>query len=322
MNKTIHVIVEHKDGIVADVTLEMLGKAAELADQDGKVVAVACGYSLGGLIGMLEAATEVLLVEDERLTQFSPVAHAAALASALGSRDAGPILIAASSGGLDLASLLAAALERPLIGNCRDILAEGDALVAVSQLYGGKMMAEVPVPEPSTLLNILPGSFPVEHGRTSGTPVVTTVTLTDIDQRIRFVQWIAPPAGDVDVTAMPVLVSVGRGIQNKDNIEAAEELAAALGGAVSASRPVVDQGWLPLTRQIGRSGMIVKPKLYLACGISGAPEHLEGMRDAELIIAINTDPNAPIFSAAHYGVVGDALDYLPALTDAVHAVTA
>jgi electron transfer flavoprotein alpha subunit len=123
----------------------------------------------------------------------------------------------------------------------------------------------------------------------------------------------------VDVTQQDVLVSVGRGIQTQDNISLAEELAAALGGAVSASRPVIDQGWLPLTRQVGKSGATVKPKLYLAAGISGAPEHVEGMKGAALIVAVNTDPQAPIFSIAHYGYAGDVLEFLPALTAAVKA---
>jgi electron transfer flavoprotein alpha subunit len=112
---------------------------------------------------------------------------------------------------------------------------------------------------------------------------------------------------------------VGRGIQSQDNLELAENLAAALGGAVCGSRPVIDQGWLPLARQVGKSGVTVKPKLYIAAGISGAPEHIEGMRDAGLIVAINSDPSAPIFEVADYGIVGDALDMLPALAEAVEA---
>ena len=116
---------------------------------------------------------------------------------------------------------------------------------------------------------------------------------------------------------MPVLVSVGRGIQGEENIEVAEELAAQLGGALSASRPVVDQGWLPLSRQVGRSGMIVKPSLYLALGISGAPEHLEGMTDSEMIIAVNTDADAPIFGVAHFGIQEDVNEFVPALKQAL-----
>jgi electron transfer flavoprotein alpha subunit len=119
----------------------------------------------------------------------------------------------------------------------------------------------------------------------------------------------------MDITKQDVLVAVGRGIQNQDNLSLAEDLAQALGGAVCASRPVIDQGWLPLTRQVGKSGMIVKPKSYLALGISGAPEHVEGMKGSELIIAINTDPHAPIFDVAHYGICGDLLEVIPILTE-------
>jgi len=136
---------------------------------------------------------------------------------------------------------------------------------------------------------------------------------------VRLKRYLEPEAGDVDLTQQTVLVAVGRGIQGQDNLELAEEVAQALGGAVCGSRPVIDQGWLPLARQIGKSGLTVKPKFYLAAGISGAPEHTEGMKDAGLIVAINTDPQAPIFNVAHYGIVADVLDVLPALAEAVKA---
>jgi len=123
----------------------------------------------------------------------------------------------------------------------------------------------------------------------------------------------------VDITQQEVLVAVGRGLQSKDNLALAEELANALGGAVCASRPVIDQGWLPLSRQVGKSGMTVKPKIYVALGISGAPEHIEGMKDSSTIIAVNSDPQAPIFNIAHYGVVGDVLDLIPVLTEEVRS---
>jgi electron transfer flavoprotein alpha subunit len=136
---------------------------------------------------------------------------------------------------------------------------------------------------------------------------------------VTFKKYIEPEAGDVDITQKDVLVAVGRGIGGQENLELAEELAAALDGAVCGSRPVIDQGWLPLSRQVGKSGLSVKPKLYIAAGISGAPEHVEGIKGSELIIAINSDARAPIFNVAHYGIVGDALDLLPALTEQVRA---
>jgi electron transfer flavoprotein alpha subunit len=128
---------------------------------------------------------------------------------------------------------------------------------------------------------------------------------------------IPPEAGDVDITQEDVLVAVGRGIQQEDNIEVAEELASAVGGQLCASRPIVDQGWLPITRQVGKSGMTVKPKCYFALGVSGAPEHVEGIQGVDLFIAVNSDPEAPIFDVAHYGIVGDLLDIVPAVTEAL-----
>src|SRR3990170_1583612 len=173
---------------------------------------------------------------------------------------------------------------------CRDARLAGGRLTAVSQIYGGKLLAHADMEGPSAILSILAGSFPAEAGKAAGNPRVEEVPPPPLDKpRIRFKRLIQPEAGDVDITRQAVLVSVGRGIQSKDNIPVVEELAQALGGALSASRPIVDQGWLPKTRQVGKSGMTVKPKLYVAVGISGAPEHIEGMRGAELIVAINTD---------------------------------
>ena len=137
------------------------------------------------------------------------------------------------------------------------------------------------------------------------------------DLRVTVKDYVEPAVGDVDVSKETVLVSIGRGIQNQDNVELAEELAKALGGVVAGSRPVIDQGWLAPTRLVGKSGKAVKPKLYLALGVSGAPEHVEAIGDSEMIIAINTDPAAPIFDLAKFGAQIDMLDLLPALTEKV-----
>ena len=136
---------------------------------------------------------------------------------------------------------------------------------------------------------------------------------------MRLKRYIDPETGDVDLTRQDVLVAVGRGIQSRDNLALAEALAKALGGAVAGSRPVIDQGWLPLSRQVGKSGVTVKPKLYVALGISGAPEHIEGMKDSGLIVAINSDARAPIFNVAHYGIVADVVEALPSLTASIAA---
>jgi electron transfer flavoprotein alpha subunit len=176
---------------------------------------------------------------------------------------------------------------------------------------------ETEINAPTAIVAILPGSFKKEKGETTAAAKVkirnSPVPLDSL--KTKFCSVIEPPKGDVDITQQAVLVSVGRGIQNKENIQVAEELAKLLNGVVSASRPVVDQGWLPLTRLVGRSGMLVKPKLYFALGISGAPEHVEGMKNSSTIIAVNTDPKAPIFSIADYGVVCDLFDVANALIE-------
>jgi electron transfer flavoprotein alpha subunit len=207
------------------------------------------------------------------------------------------------------------------VSYCRSVRAEDGALKFVSQICGGKIMAEGDLPGPTALVTMIPGGFKPEQGRSAQPPKVTPVAASALEGlRVTLKQYVEPEAGDVDISKEPILVAVGRGIQNQDNVQLAEELAEALGGAVCASRPVVDQGWLPTTRQVGKSGKKVKPKLYLAMGISGAPEHVEGMADSEVIIAVNTDPTAPIFSVARYGAAVDMLDLLPALTEKVQQV--
>jgi electron transfer flavoprotein alpha subunit len=164
-------------------------------------------------------------------------------------------------------------------------------------------------------MSIYPGAFPLESGKTDKKPNIEDIDFFKEIEKVKFNKFIEPEAGDVDITKQDILISVGRGIENADNISIADELVEVMGGAVSASRPVIDQGWLPLSRQVGKSGMIVKPKLYFALGISGAPEHVEGMKDSELIIAINKDQSAPIFNIAQYGVCADLNDIIPELIE-------
>ena len=179
-------------------------------------------------------------------------------------------------------------------------------------------MTEISLPDKTTLITIIPGGYKPEEGQSTAAPDITMVDAPAMeDLRIKLKQYIEPEAGDVDISKESILISVGRGISNQDNVEIAEELAEAFGGVVCASRPVVDQGWLPTSRMVGKSGQKVKPKLYLAFGISGALEHVEGMADSETIIAINSDPTAPIFDIAKYGVEIDLFDLIDTLIEKV-----
>lgn len=309
--------VEHLQGKVADITFELAGRARALAAEAGtKALALVAGAGARDLAGQV-ACDLAVCAEGPGLEGYNPRALAAAVAAAARQYEPRLILFGNTSQGMDLAPAVAEALGRPLLAYCREVRLEGDRVVGVSQLYGGKVMVEAEAPA-GAVATVMAGAYPADAGR--GAPAAVTDLAAPADGAgVRFRALHEPEAADVDITKQDILVSVGRGIQSQDNIALAEELAAALGGAVSASRPIIDAGWLPKARQVGKSGQTVKPKLYLALGISGAPEHLEGMRDAGLIIAVNTDPKAPIFDVAHYGVVADLFDILPPLTERVQA---
>jgi len=313
------VLAETNQDAVADITLELLGGARELAAATGgRVVAVLLGSQGAKFTGALGAADRILVVDDPQLADFSPEPYLAVLQSLVAAEGPRAVLIGSTTIGLDVAPALGAKLDAPVLGGCQSIAAEGDALKITCGLCGGKILADVEVKGSPAILMVLPGSF--RPGEEPGAAQVETKPSPVALQpgAITFEQMILPEAGDVDITQQDVLVAIGRGIQQEDNVEAAEELAKALGGALAASRPIVDQGWLPTTRQVGKSGMIVKPKLYLALGISGAPEHQEGMSGSDLIIAVNTDPSAPIFDIADYGVEMDLMDLAEPLAEAIN----
>jgi len=317
MSNDVLVYVEHLEGSITDATFELLALARPLASaRGGRVLAALIGSGVDALTGELGGADTILVVDDERLAIFHPQGNARALSSLVAAREPAIVLIPYTSTGMDLASDVAIAAGLPLVSFCQGVRADG-ALGARVQLYGGKVEADVEVDGDRAVFAVLSGAASADEGRTGGAAEVERVSVDLGNLAIRPVGVTLPEGGDVDITTQDVLVAVGRGIESEDNIEEVQELADALGAAVAASRPIVDQGWLPKTRQVGKSGLKVKPKVYLALGISGAPEHVEGMRDAATIIAVNTDPQAPIFGVAHYGWVGDLFDLVPELVERV-----
>jgi electron transfer flavoprotein alpha subunit len=316
------VVVDQLEGKLNDVTYEMLGKARALAPTlSGRVVAVLLGHDLQEVAAKLGAADHVMIVDDPALQHFVPERAELALRTLLQQEQPALTMIANTSMGMDLAAALSAALDWPLIAYCSDVQLDGRQVIATSQLYGGKISVEAVSEGQHTIISVIAGVFPAAEGQSSA-PVASVQTIASGvsgGDRVRFKGLSIPEAGDVDITRESLLVSVGRGIGNKDNIEMVEELAETMGAALAASRPIIDSGWLPKLRQVGKSGLTVKPKLYLAVGISGAPEHLQGMKDAELIIAINSDSSAPIFEVADYGIAGDLFDIVPALTERIAA---
>ncbi len=313
MSQDIFVVVEHLRGQVADITHVMLAGARALSQTSGGgVVAVLLGKDAQGLAANL-AADRVLYVDSPALAEFTPDAYQLALAGLIQAQSPRAVLLGHTSVGMDVAGGLSAKLGIPVVSSCRNFTADGKF---VCQICGGKIMAEGDLPAPTALVTMLPGGYKAEVGNQP--PAVEAVSAPALDAlRTSIKQYIEPDTSDVDISKEPLLVAIGRGIQNKDNIELANELAEALGGQVCASRPVVDQGWMPTTRLVGKSGKRVKPKVYLALGISGAPEHVEGIDGSEIIVAVNTDPNAPIFNVAKYGTTMDLLDFAPILTERV-----
>ena len=319
MSNDVLVVAEHLQGQVLESTFEVLGLAKDVASASGgRTVAVLPGWQAESLAESLGAADEVVYLEHEALDNFSSDAWKSALIPLLKEREPLVTLISMSATGMDLAAPLSMALDLPLVASAQAVSIENGKAVVTSQLYAGKAFVESELPGPG-IVAVMTGTLDPDSGRSDRKPPVTKVqpVLDASALRVSFSGLVEPTGEDVDVTREDVLVSVGRGVGRQDNIDTVQELADEIGGVLSASRPVVDQEWLPRTRQVGKSGATVKPRLYLALGISGAPEHLEGMKDAELIIAVNTDSSAPIFEVAHYGATEDMLDVVESLTEMV-----
>jgi electron transfer flavoprotein alpha subunit len=262
----------------------------------------------------------VLYVDHPMLAEPVADLQADALAQLVQARKPRAVLIPLTNVGLGVGTLQAEPLGLPVVNYCKNLRVVDGKLQAECIIYGGKIETTVTAPGATLAVALWPGARPADKGRAPQAPPIEDVTVVLPETPgVRLKRYVEPEAGDVDITQKDVLVAVGRGIQSQDNLGLAEELAAAMDGAVCGSRPVIDQGWLGLARQVGKSGLTVKPRIYLALGISGAPEHTEGMKDASMIVAVNTDPQAPIFSVAHYGIVADVLDVIPALTEAVKA---
>jgi electron transfer flavoprotein alpha subunit len=316
MANDILVLADHLRGQLSDATLELVGKAKELAGATGGQAVVAL-LGAPDLAGQITGADTVLTVDHPALADYTPEAWEKALLHIVTERQPRLVLIANTTIGMDLGAGLSAAWGAPLVAYAVRLEADGGDIVATAQVYGGKLLVEAALSGDRGICTVVAGSFPAAAG--GGSPAVESVAPPAglDDRKTSFLTMVEPEAGDVDITGADLLVSVGRGIGSQDNLEEVQELADALGAPLSASRPITDAGWLPKTRQVGKSGLKVKPKVYLTFGISGAPEHLEGMRDAELIIACNTDEAAPIFDVAHYGTTIDLFDLVPALNDKV-----
>ncbi|MEM3356413.1 MAG: electron transfer flavoprotein subunit alpha/FixB family protein [Candidatus Bathyarchaeia archaeon] len=319
----IFVLAEHRQGQIRDITYEMLTKARETAEKANmQLTAVILGKEVKEKAKALaEYAKKVLVVEDAKLENFNSEAYQKVLTALIKEYKPTLTLMGHTSYGIELAPRLAAALNIPLATDCIDLALEGDTLTVTRQMYGGKVNVKATMRKAGGyMVTVRQAAFTAQKPATpaNGEIIEKPSPLTEEVTTKRFIQYILPPPGGVDITAAEKLVGIGRGIKDQSNIPLIDDFAKSIGAVLACSRPIVDKGWLPNDRQVGSSGKTVKPKLYIAVGISGAFQHVLGMKNSDLIIAINKDPNAPIFSFADYGVVEDLFKIVPSLKNKIY----
>jgi electron transfer flavoprotein alpha subunit len=310
------VVAEYIKGNLAQVSLQMLSKGRQLADQSGmELNTVIVGKEVDQHAQeLIKWADRVLVVKSDVLDTSLAEPYQEILCSLVRQRKPRLLLLGHSSFGMDLAPSLSVELDAPLITDCIDIQIKDDAVLAIRSVYNGKVNAVCSfAPCETMVITGRVGEFDIEERDNHGMIEEVDFPLKEIGYK-RYEGYIEPETGGIDISKAEVLVSVGRAIKEKENIEMAEKLAEVLGGQISCSRPVVDYGWLPPEHQVGLSGKIVNPKLYFALGISGAFQHILGMKNSKMTVAINKDIQAPIFNTADYGIVDDIFKVVPELT--------
>jgi electron transfer flavoprotein alpha subunit len=319
------VITELRQGKWNNTSFETLAAAQQIAAETSSTVSgVVIGKGVAAFADELAAKdlTEVLLVEHDLLEAYTPDGYSVALKQLIELAKPDLVLFPHTYQVRDFAPKLAAMLGKGMIGDCVGYRNESGKLIFVRQMFQGKTAADVTFQGAGPwFASFQSGAFRadlVKPHATGKAPVnKISVELKSEQIRTKPLDLFKEAKSAVDLTQAPIIVSVGRGIKAPENIPQAEALAKAIGGEIAASRPICDEGWLPMERQIGSSGQTVAPKLYLALGISGAIQHVVGMKGARTIVAINKDQNAPIFEIADYGVVGDIFEIMPALTEAL-----
>lgn len=323
MAQGVWIIAEQRDGEIRKISYELVSEGRRLADALGQDLTVVL---LGSNVKEKAAefgpygADKVLVADDSRLSPYTTDAYVSVISQLVKANEPGILLLGASVEGKDLAGRLAARLDVAMAQDCTAFAVEDGNLVATRPIYAGKAYAKVTFenswpqmatarpkvmsirePDPSKSAEVVDASF----------------TLDDAQLKTKVVDVVKDESGKVDLTEADKIVSGGRGMKGPENYTILEALAAIIGASVGASRSAVDAGWRPHADQVGQTGKVVSPNLYVACGISGAIQHLAGMSTSKVIVAINKDEDAPIFQKADYGVVGDLFDVVPALTEEV-----
>ena len=321
MAKGILIIAEQRGGNLRKISYELTSEGRRLADQSGQpLAAVVVGSQIGEEAKKLipYGPDTLYVADDPALADYTPEAYTAVLADLIKKQEPDIVLLGSSAQGKELAAKLAARLETGMAQDCVAFRMENGLLIAKRPLYAGKVYADVVCETARPQMaaarpNVLAVAEP-DPGRQAEI-VAVPVELKPDDLRTTLVELLPDASGKVDLTEATFIVSGGRGMKTAENFQVLEELAGVIGASVGASRSAVDAGWRSHTDQVGQTGKVVCPNLYIACGISGAIQHLAGMGSSKVIVAINKDPDAPIFQKADYGIVGDLFEIVPVLKE-------
>ena len=325
--KGVWVFAEQREGELQKVSLELLGEGRRQADKLGvKLTALLLGDNVAHLADELakHGADEVLVAEDKNLAHYTTDAYTKVICDLANERKPGILFVGATFIGRDLGPRVAARLNTGLTADCTsiDVEVENGDLLATRPAFGGNLMATIACPDHRPqMATVRPGVF--EKVNTNGADCKiekVAVQLSDSDVRTKVLETVKTAKDIVDISEAKIIVAGGRGVGSKENFDLVKELAEALGGVVAGSRAAVEKGWVENAYQVGQTGKTVKPTIYVACGISGAIQHVAGMQDSEVIIAINKDETAPIIQVADYGIVGDLKKVIPELIAQVKAI--
>ena len=309
-------ITEQRDGKLRKVSFEVISEGRRIADGlSAQLTAVVIGSGCDALAAEIKkfGPDKIVVLDDPALADYRTDAYTPALAEVVKSLDPAVVIIGASVQGKDLAARLAARLNAGLVMDCTAISLQNGVITYTRPMFGGKIMADVQVQGSPQIVAVRPNVMSIAESPKESVVEKPTPHLGEVKTAVA--EKMMDTSNKIELTEADIIVSGGRGTGGK--FEPIEELAAALGGAVGASRSAVDEGWRAHSDQVGQTGKVVSPTLYIACGISGAIQHLAGMSSSKVIVAINKDAEAPIFSKADFGVVGDVFKILPAVTDAV-----
>ena len=326
--KGIMVFIEQREGEVQKVSLELLGKGRELADTLGvEVTAALLGNQVGGLTGNLIAhgADRVVVVDDELLKLYVTEPYVKALHSIIEVEKPEIVLFGATTIGRDLAPRVSARVHTGLTADCTslDIDEETRDLMMTRPAFGGNIMATIACPDHRPQMStVRPGVMQMMKTDLNRKGIVINhdANLVAEDMNVEVLEYVKETKAKINIEDAKILISAGRGVGSKENTSALYDLSDVIGGQVSGSRAVIDAGWLDKDRQVGQTGKTVRPDLYIACGISGAIQHVAGMEESELVIAINKNATAPIFEVADLGIVGDVQRILPLVTDLIKKI--